>query len=181
MRKNTVIVGVVILAVGIIMAGGGWVVLTHSLTSTLASSTGQEGSTMYAGQNGDFYSNLLTASLGSDIIVSSNSSNVHPYLIPSGDLPLINSGNIENYSIAASTTQGNDFAYSGLNGTYCVVTFGTSSPNIAYIVVSHFSSLVMAFILLGLGVIIVVAGIIMAIIGAVRKPKNSFKGSNFMP
>ena len=173
MRKKMLIVGVVILAVGIIMAEVGWVVLTHSLTSTLASSTGQEGSAMYVGQNGDFYSSLLTAGPGSEIIVSSNSSSIHPYLIPSGDLSVVNSVNVANYSIAVSLTQGNDYGYSGLNGTYYVVTFGTSSPNISYIVASNFGTLVTAFILLGLGVILAIAGVIVAIIGAVLKPRNA--------
>ena len=126
MRRNTLIVGVVILAVGIIIAGAAWVEFAHSLTSTLSSSKGQEGGAMYAGQNGDFYSNLLTAGPGSEIIVCSNSSYVHPYLIPSGDLSIVNSENIGNYSIESSLIQGNSSGYSGLNGTYYVVTFGAS-------------------------------------------------------
>lgn len=171
MRRTTLIVGVVLLVVGIIIAGVAWVELSSSLTGTLSSAKGEEGSAMYAGQNGDFYSNLLTAGPSSEIIVSFNFSGVHPYLIPSRDLSIVNLENIGNYSISDSLTQGNSSGYSGLNGTYYVVTFGTSSPGIAYIVASHFNSLVIEGGLLALGAIFAIAGIIVVIIGAVRKPR----------
>ncbi|MCL4447471.1 MAG: hypothetical protein M1556_05995 [Candidatus Thermoplasmatota archaeon] len=166
MRKNLLIIGIVLLVVGVAMAGISTVEAAHSVSSSI----GGAGNTMYPGTNGDYYSNNLNVSTGDEVLVVSN---IHAYLIPSSDISTVNSGNVGSYAISPSTSAGNTSTYTGLLGSFYVVTFGTSSPSVSYAVVSGgLGHLIITGLLVLGGAFLAIAGIVIAIIGALLKPKN---------
>jgi uncharacterized membrane protein len=161
-RKRLLIAGIVVLVIGIVFAG---ISVAES-----AREIKEAGTAVYLGQNGDHYSNLLTVSSTEEITVVSS---VNAYLIPSQDLNLINSSNIVNYKISPSESTGNTSLYSGLNGSYYVVTFGTATPKVEYAVLNVSGGLIAVGLLLIAGALLIIVGIILAIIGAVLKPKGN--------
>ncbi len=166
MRKNLLLVGIVLLVLGVALAG----VATYETAHTALGISSGAGTSMYPGQNGDYYSNVLNTSSGSEIVVVSSA---HPSLIPSKDLNIVNSTNVGSYAISPTRSTGSSFYYSDLNGTYNVVVFSASYPTVDYVVITGSLGTVAIYgILLIVGVILAIAGIIIAIIGAILKPKN---------
>ena len=155
------IIGIVILVIGIVLAG---ISVAESASNVRGS-----GTAMYSGKNGDYYSNSLSVTTKEEITVVSN---VNSYLIPSQDLSVVNSSNIASYKILPSESAGNTSLYSGLNGSYYVVTFGPTSPKVEYATLNVGIGLVVIAALLVVGALLVVVGIILAIIGAVIRPKK---------
>lgn len=165
MRKTLLTISLVILVVGIIIAGISAVEITQlGSTSIKGAST-----TMYAGPNGDYYSRILNVSAGQVVILVSNA---HAYLIPSADLNTVNSGNVDSYAIAPTAQQGNISTFSGISGEFYVVAFTSSMPSISYtVIVGGIARLAITGFLLIIGVLLIIIGVIIAVIGAVLKPK----------
>ncbi len=166
MRKNFLVVGVIVLAIGIAMVGISLFEIEHTLSGLLNSAKG--GDTMYAGQNGDYYSTILNVTVGDYVDVVSDTPH---YLVPSGYLSTLNSTNVGSYAIAANQASGNSTLYANLNGSYYVVVFGPSSPVVGYAVIKSLGGLISTVALLGFGGFLAFVGLIVTIIGAVLKPK----------
>lgn len=171
MRKNLLIVGLVLLVIGIVLAG----LSTYEVTGGAVRSINGAGNVMMAGTNGDFYSNTLNVTPGYELIVVSSTQS---YLIPSQDLTTVNSTNVASYAIVPTTHSSSStdtYVYIGLNGSFVLVTFGSTSPStMDYAVLKSggISQLVVYGLLLIVGILLAIVGIIIAIIGAVLKPKN---------
>ena len=171
MRKNLLIIGLILLVIGVIVAGFS----TYEVTGGAVRSISGAGNIMKAVTNGDFYSNTLNVSPDYELIVVSS---VQAYLIPSQDLNSVNSANVAGFAITPSThsaSSTNTYVYIGLNGSYVVVTFGSTPPStMDYAVLKSggLSQLVIFGLLLIIGVLLAIVGIIVVIIGAVLKPKN---------
>jgi hypothetical protein len=146
MRKELLIVGTIILAIGITMVGTSLFATEHILSGFLNSAKG--GDTMYAGQNGDYYSTILNVKAGDYVDVVSDAPH---YLVPSGRLSIINSTNVETYAIAANQTSENRSLYTNLNGSYYVVVFGSSSPVVGYTLIKSPGGFISEVALLGFG------------------------------
>lgn len=166
MRKNILIIGLVLLVVGIVMAGASAFEAAHSASGSISGAS----TSMLQCTNGGYHSELLNVSSGEEVIVVANQ---HAYLIPSEDLGTVTSGNVAGFAVAPSTSVGNTSTYSNIPGSYYIVTIGTSPPSVDYAVVSGgLGNLIVTGLLVLVGVFLAIAGIIVAIIGAVLKPKN---------
>ncbi|MGC8562908.1 MAG: hypothetical protein ACP5UZ_05395 [Thermoplasmata archaeon] len=166
MRRNILIIGLILLVVGIAMAGISAVEASHSASSSISGAS----TTMYPGPNGEYHSQLLNVSSGEEVIVVANQ---HAYVIPSEDLTTVTNANVAGYAIVSSTSAGNTSTYSNIPGSYYIVTFGTSTPSVDYAVVSGgLGNLIVTGLLVLIGVFLAIAGIIVTVIGAVLKPKN---------
>ena len=168
MRKGVLVVGIVLLVVGVAMVGGSLFETDHALSGLLNPSRGM-GDTMNSNRNGEFYSTVLNATPGNYIMVTSGAPH---YLIPSDDLSVVNSSNVGAYAVSAYQTSGNNTLYTSLNGSYYVVVFGPAPPIVGYDVIASITGLVWSVAVLGLGVIFAIAGLIVAVIGAILKPKR---------
>lgn len=162
MRKKILIIGVVLLVIGVAIGG-------TSLYET-SKEVKNVSKTMYTGQNGDYYSAILTPSSTGYISVVSSS---ETYLIPSQDLAVVDSSNVMDYAIAPTITTASATIYSDLNGSYYVVAFGSTTPTVTYTVLELNLGLIgIIAISMIIGFILAIAGIIITIIGAILKPKN---------
>ena len=166
MRKNILIIGLILLVIGIVMAGVSAAEAGHSASGSITGAS----NTMFLDSNGGYHSQLLNVSSGEEVIVVANQ---HAYLIPAEDLGTAAQGTVASYAVAASSSAGNTSTYSNIPGSYYIVTFGSSAPSVDYAVVSGgLSHLILTGLLVLVGVFLAIAGIIIAIIGAVLKPKN---------
>ena len=158
MRKQIIIVGVILLVIGIAILALG--VYGESRASTILRTFNQQ-------QTGEYVSDQITANSSVSIVVKSPSSNGG--LISAQDLNVVNSSNISSYTVPYNSTAAGNL-YRGLNGNYYYVVFSSTSPNtvivIAPPVVAEYGVLAIA------GIVVAVIGVIIAIIGAVLKPKN---------
>ncbi|MEM0134243.1 MAG: hypothetical protein QXU18_03325 [Thermoplasmatales archaeon] len=96
MRKNILIIGMILLVVGVVIAGISSFEAARSATGSISGAS----NSMFRGPNGDYYSQVLNVSSGEELIVVSN---VHAYLIPSEDLNTVTSANVGGYAIPPST------------------------------------------------------------------------------
>jgi hypothetical protein len=155
MRKQIVIVGVILLIIGIVIFAVG--VYGESSSSTILRTFNQQ-------QTGEYVSDQIIANSSVSIVVRSPASSGG--LISAQDLNVVNSSNISSYTLPYNSTVTGDL-YKGLNGNYYYVVFSSTSPNtiivIATPVVAEYGVLALA----GGGCAVV--GIIVAIIGAVLK------------
>ncbi len=90
MRKNIVVIGLILLVIGIVMVGVESVSIEHSGASTLSTQT-----TMIPSPNGEYHSNLLSVNKNQIVTVVTNSK---AYLIPASDISIVNESNVNNYS-----------------------------------------------------------------------------------
>ena len=171
MRKNLLMIGLVLLVLGVAIAG----VSTYEVSGGAIRSLSGAGNTMHLGSNGDFYSNTLNVSSGYEVLVVSS---VQTYLIPLQDLNSVNAVNVNSFAINPTTplsgSTSTTYFYGGLNGSYVLVTFGSASPSTmdyAVIKSGNIGQIVTFGLLLLVGVVLVIAGIIIAIVGAILKPK----------
>ena len=162
MRKNILIVGLVLLVIGIALIGVSTFSLGHSSSATFSSST-----VMIQGPNGDYHSQELNVTSG-DVISVSTASKV--YLIPASDLVVANQSNVNSFAISPLSSSSSAVTYNDLTGSYYVVVFSTSSPSVAY-VVGNTGSLISAGIMIIIGGLLFFIGLIITIIGAVLKKK----------
>jgi hypothetical protein len=154
--------GILILVAGIVVAG--------IAVLEISSESSDSGTSMYLGPNGHYYSNELTGYPNGEIDVSSN---VSFYLIPSQDLNSANLSNIQTYAVSPTYSAGNASVYTGLGGTYYVVTFGSGAPRVAYASIPfNFGQVELFGVLVVAGVIAAIAGFVIAILGAVLRSKN---------
>ncbi len=149
------------------MVGGSLYETEHALSGLLNSARGVD-DTMNSNQQGEFYSTILNATPGNYIIVSSG---VPHYLITSKDLGVVNSSNVGTYAVSAYQTSGNNTLYTNLNGSYYVVVFGPAPPIVGYDVIASITGLVWSAALVGLGAIIAIVGLIVAVVGAIMRPR----------
>ncbi|MEM0141088.1 MAG: hypothetical protein QXN66_03510 [Thermoplasmatales archaeon] len=161
MRKNWVIVGIALLIVGAIMVSASLTQVERSFPFSQLNMTSTG--------NGYFISPAINVSQESEIIISSSSTS---YLIPSKDISLLNSTNIESYGMHPYLTEGNSSAFLGASGVYYVAVPGNVTPVVRYgIVSSSLGPVVLYGLLLIVGVILIIAGIVIAVIGLFLKKK----------
>ena len=166
MRKKILIIGLILLVVGIVMAGASAVEAAHSASGSISGAS----TAMFPDSNGGYHSQALNVSSGEEVIVVANQ---QAYLIPSEDLGTATQETVTGYAVAPSSSAGNTSTYSNIPGSYYIVTFGSSPPSVDYAVVSGgLGHLILIGLLVLVGVFLAIAGIIIAIIGAVLKPKN---------
>ncbi len=166
MRKNIVVIGLILLVIGIVMVGVESVSIEHSGASTLSTQT-----TMIPSPNGEYHSNLLSVNKNQIVTVVTNSK---AYLIPASDISIVNESNVNNYAISPFTSSSTETIFENLNGSYYVVVFSNSTPAVTYMV-GNISSLIGAGVFIVIGGLLFIVGIVVIIIGAILKPKQKIQ------
>ena len=169
MRKRMVTIGVVLLIIGIAFIASGAIGLRGS-TRTIK--------VFNQSNPGEYVSSEILLNASSSIIVR-----FPPTvggLVPAQDITLVNSTNIITYKIEFPTLVAGTEVYSSISGNYYYVIFSSNQPNTRLTIDSAPFATTAAFgllLLAGIGCIII--GIILAILGAFRKPKNQRKKDEY--
>ncbi|MEM3363643.1 MAG: hypothetical protein QXR21_05040 [Thermoplasmatales archaeon] len=161
MRKSTVIIGITILLVGIIMIGLSFGEVDKTIHITTADMTLTD--------KGYSISPAITASGELKMIIISNST---VYLIPSQDIPILNSTNIASYGVHPSLTEGDSSLFYNISGVFYIVAPGNKVPEVSYSLMDLNNSLIISYgLLLIIGLALLVAGIIISVVGIFLKRK----------
>ncbi len=161
MRTVLVIVGVVILILGIVLFAAG---ALGALGSTTIITTFSQP------QAGEYVSAELVMNSTSVVVVTSPASNGG--LIPEQDLAVVNSSSVSSYVITPRSTAGGTETYRNLTGDYYYVVFSSTQPSSRIVITGgHLSKTIgLGLLVLG-GIVLFIAGIIVAILGAVLKKR----------
>jgi hypothetical protein len=158
MRKRTVIIGLIILVIGIAFVAGG-VVGLNGTTSMI--------STFTRPQTGEYVSSEVVLNSTAVVVVRPSSSTGG--LVPAQALSDVNSTSLATYALHASSTAGGSATYVGVQGDYYYVIFTSSQPATKIVITGDVAKTVESGILVLLGGILFLAGLIVTIIGAIRK------------
>ena len=169
MRKRMVTIGVVLLIVGIALFASGVIGLRGS-TNTIK--------VFNQSNPGEYVSSEILLNSSSSIIVRSPPT--VGGLIPAQDINLVNSTSIPTYEPEFPTSVAGTEVYSSISGNYYYVIFSSTQPNTRLTIDSAPFATTAAFGLLTLaGIVFIIIGIILAILGAFRKPKNQPKKDEY--
>ena len=159
--KRRVTIGVVILVIGIVLVGAGAIGEISSLT-TYKSFTQPH--------PGEYVSTEIMLSMSSYLAVKSPAASGG--IVPAQDLNLVNSTNINTYALTISTSGVGSDVYESVSGDYYYVAFSSAQPNTT--IVATPSYFVVFGVLLLLGIVMVIAGIVIAVVGRRQKqqPKD---------
>ncbi|MGA2873902.1 MAG: hypothetical protein ABSE82_00065 [Nitrososphaerales archaeon] len=161
MRTIFVIVGVVILVLGVFLFAAGALIALGSTTII---------NTFNEQQTGEYVSTELVMNTTSVVVVTSPVSNGG--LIQAQDLALVNSSSVSSYALTPRSTAGGTETYRDLTGSYYYVIFSSAQPSSRIVVTGgQLSKAVgVGFLVLG-GIVLFIAGIIVAIVGAMLKKR----------
>ncbi len=166
MKKRMVIIGLVLLVIGIAFVAGGAAAL-RGTTSTL--------STFTQSQTGEYVSSEVVLNSTSTVVIRSPSSTGG--LITAQSLSEVNPTSLATYALPTNSTAGGSATYVGLKaGDYYYVIFTSSQPTTKIVIAENLAKTIESGILVLLGGVLFLAGLIVAIIGAIRKddkPKQS--------
>ena len=157
MRTRTLTIGLVILVVGIGLAAVGWYNLRSS-TTTITSFTEPTA--------GEYVSSELV--LNDSVVVVRSPASVGG-LVPSQDVSAVTSANIGSYAIPYNSTAASSDTYLGLRGDFNYVGFSNAQPATKIVVTGTLFGTLSSGLLLLAGVVCAIVGIIVTIVGAVRK------------
>jgi hypothetical protein len=157
MRTRTLTIGLIILVVGIALAAVGG----YSLKNTTTSITSFTQPTA-----GEYISAELVLN-DSVVVVRSPASDGG--IVPAQDISAVNSTDIGSYAIPYNSTAASSETYIGLRGDFKYVVFSSVQPTTKIEVTGTLSETVTSGLLVLAGIACGIAGIIVAIVGAVRK------------
>lgn len=158
MRKRAVIIGLITLVIGIAFVAGG-VAGLKGTTSTI--------STFTQPQTGEYTSSEVVLNSTAVVVVRPSSSTGG--LVPAQTLSDVNSTSLATYALPASSTVGGSATYVGVQGDYYYVIFTSSQPATKIVITEDVAKTAESGILVVLGGILFLAGLIVTIIGAIRK------------
>ncbi len=157
MRTRTLVIGLIIIVFGIALAAGGGYSLksrTRSITSFTQPAVGE------------YVSAELV--LSNNVVVVRSPASVGG-MVPSQDISAVNSTNIGSYAVAYNSTAASSETYLGLRGDFNYVVFSLVQPTTKIEVTGTLSETITLGLLVLGGIVCVIAGIVVAIVGAVRK------------
>ena len=158
MRKRTVIIGLIILVIGIALVAGG-VVGLKGTTSTI--------STFTQSQTGEYVSSEVVLNSTAVVVVRPSSSTGG--LVPAQALSDVSSTSLATYALSANSTKGGSATYTGLQGDYYYVIFTSNQPTTNIVIAGDLAKTIESGVLVLLGGILFLAGLIVTIVGAIRK------------
>lgn len=163
MRKKLLVVGLVMLVVGV----GVFFISTYEAGGLTHVST-----TMNATSSGEWVSAPLNSTSTSSIVVVVTSGGTYG-VIPVSDLASVGPTNLSTYALAASASvsASHTSVYNGHSGEYYLVVFSSSQPTVRYTVIGSLSQVAIFGVMVLAGGAIAFIGFILAIVGAVLKPK----------
>ncbi len=150
-------IGLIILIVGIALAVVGGYSLRSRTTSV---------STFTQPAAGEYVSTELI--LNNNVVVVRSPAKVGG-IVPSQDINAVNSANIGSYAVAYNSAAASSQTYLGLKGDYNYVAFSSVQPTTKIEVTGTLlETATFGLMVLG-GIVLVIAGIVVAIIGAIKK------------
>ncbi|MGO8806049.1 MAG: hypothetical protein ACLQO7_05535 [Candidatus Bathyarchaeia archaeon] len=168
MRKRMVTIGVVLLIVGIAFLVSGVIGLRGS-TNTVK---------VFNQPNpGEYVSSEILFNSSSTIIVRSPPS--VGGLIPALYINLVNSTNIVTYEAEFPTAVAGAVEYNSIQGNYYYVIFSSTQPNTRLAITGSLGTTAALGLLTLAGIVFIIIGIILAILGAFRKPKGQRKKDEY--
>ncbi len=167
--RTRMIIGVVLLIIGIAFFASGAIGLRGS-TSTIKVSNQPN--------PGEYVSSEILLNSSSTIIVRSPPS--VGGLVPAQDLTLVNSTSISSYALSTSSSVAGTETYTSITGNYYYVIFSSAQPNTRLAIDNAPLATTAALGLLTLaGIVFIIIGVILALLGAFRKPKNQRKKDEY--
>jgi uncharacterized membrane protein YidH (DUF202 family) len=165
-----VTIGVVLLIIGIAFLASG-VIGLRGFTSTIK--------VFNQPSPGEYVSSEILLNSSSTIIVRSPPS--VGGLVPAQDITLVNSTNLNSYALSSSSSSvAGTEAYTSITGNYYYVIFSSTQPNTRLAITSGSLGTTAALGLLTLaGIVFIIIGIILAILGAFRKPESQRKKDEY--
>jgi hypothetical protein len=160
MRRRTVVIGLVVLVIGVVLLAVGALGVLSNVTISR---------NFTQPHPGEYVSAEIMLNTTSGVAVSSPAA--VGGLIPAQDLNLVNSGNIGTYAVPINATSLGTDTYRELVGDYYYVAFASTQPSTTIVATPRGSALVGFGALVLVGLACTVAGIIVAIVGAIQKPK----------
>ncbi len=160
MKTRTVVIGLVVLVVGIALLIGGALGALGSITIS---------STFTQPHPGEFVSAEIVLNTTSSLAVSSPAATGG--LVHASDLGLVNSTNIGTLAIPVDTTGAGSDIYRSLSGDFYYVAFASSTPGTTIVATAVNSSALGFGSLVLLGLVLIIAGIVVAVVGVFQKKK----------
>ena len=157
MRTRTLTIGLIILVVGITLATAGGYNLKNT-TKSITSFTQPVA--------GEYVSAELV--LNNSVVIVRSPATIGG-MVPSQDISAVNSTNIGSYAVAYNSTAASSETYLGLRGDFNYVVFSSEQPTTKIEVTGTLSETITSGLLVLGGIVCVIAGIIVAIVGVVRK------------
>ncbi len=166
MRKNIVIIGLILLVIGVALFFGGGDLGLHGLVKS---------ETMTAVSTNEYQSSSFSVTAGSIVIITS-----HPasslYIVHTSDASGVNSSNIAHYEVSGGTSNNTSgvttLEFTSLTaGSYTVVSFSDQKTSVT-LTNEVVSSLILSLIPTLLGLLLGFIGFIVLIVGLVLKRKN---------
>ena len=157
MRTRTLAIGLVILVFGVVLAAVGGYSLKNRTTS-ITSFTQRAA--------GEYVSAELV--LNNSVVVVRSPATVGG-MVPSQDISAVDSTNIGSYAVPYNSSAASSETYLGLQGDFNYVVFSSVQPTTKIEVTGTFLETVTSGLMVLVGIVCVIAGIVVAIVGAVRK------------
>jgi hypothetical protein len=165
MKTRTVLIGLIVFALGIALFVGGVIGALGSLTIQ---------TNFTQPHPGEYVSSEILLNTTSDLVVSSPAT--PGGVIPALDLSRVNSTNLSSYVIHYNSTGAGSDIYSSIVGDYYYVAFSSAQPSTTIVVTSLRGSVIGYGSLVLIGIVCGIAGIIIAIIGAFQKKQPPAQG-----
>jgi len=164
-KTRTVVIGVVVLVVGVALLIGGTLGALGSITIN---------TTFTQPNAGEYVSAEITLNETSGLVVSSPAS--VGGVVHAQDLSLVTSANIHTYAIPYNSTGAGSEIYTSLSGNYYYVAFSSTQPNTTIVATPLRGGIVGYGSLVLLGLVLIVAGIVVAIVGVFQKRRPPAQG-----
>ena len=164
MRTRTLTIGLVVLVVGIALAAIGGYNLKNSST-TITSFTQPTA--------GEYVSAELV--LNNSVVVVRSPAAIGG-MVPAQEVGEVSSTNIGSYAVSYNSTAASSDTYIGLRGDFNYVAFSSAQPATKIVVTGTLLGTITSGLLVLSGIVCAIAGIIVTILGAVRK--NPAKKAN---
>jgi hypothetical protein len=157
MRTRTLTIGLVILAVGVALAAVGWYNLRNTTTSITSFTQPSAG---------EYVSAEMV--LNDSVVVIRSPASVGG-MVPAQDISAVNSANIGSYAVPYNSTAASSDTYIGLRGDFNYVAFSSTQPVTRIVITGTLLGTIGSGLLVLAGIICAIVGIIVTIVGAVRK------------
>ena len=162
MRTRIIIVGIIILIIGIALIAVGALGALRGLAIV---------NTFNQLHSGEYVSSEVMLNTSSIVAITSPSSTGG--LIRASDLSLVNSSNLSSFAIQPNSTSSSTNTFIRLIGDYYYVSFTSTQPSTQIIITSASRGVIDYGILTIVGISMLVAGIIVAIVGVfLKRPKT---------
>lgn len=166
MRKKIMAAGALLIVIGIVVF-----MFTSSIVEGHTSVSGK----MSSRGSQEWVSGELNVTRGTDIIITM-SNNMTVGLVPASDLGSLTQATFQKYSVQPNVkgNSTNDFIHTYLNnsGSYYVVAFSQSSPQLHYTIIrdaGYVSTLDFANFM---GIMVLAAGIVVLVLGVFLRPRH---------